>query len=278
MQLGGVQPRRQMPAARGKKAMDLDPPNARPSNEALTAARRTEQVWWEQICAWESLEYGVAFTCARYPTLAKAQQLRDVWLADVDGPDAFERAEAWFAERGLTCGLWSPASGQPVEPVAEIMGARGWRAESLVVLRYAANDTPAPPEPGTERILPARAMRRAYRTFLESLHAGDSAACDAAFDRLDDASYEVLLAVQDGEAVARIGYHEVGEFARLRDFSFISGKESDAARGALMAHFLLRARRMIVACAPVDAADEIAYLQNCGFTEAGRLPQFTRPA
>jgi hypothetical protein len=253
------------------------------ANDPITAARRSEQAWWEQICTWESLEYGVAFTCERYPTLAAAQQLRDVWLAEATGAEAFDRAEAYFTERGLTCGLWSPASGQTIEPVAAIMNEKGWQRESLAVLGWTDSEkSPSETEHDDVRILPARAMRRAYRSFLESLHTGDESACDAAFDRLDDASYEVLLAVRDGAAIARIGYHEVGEFARLQEFSCLSAGDDDAIRRVLVAHFLLRAKRMlpraVVACVPESSTDEISFLQTCGFVVAGQLEQFRRPA
>lgn len=252
-------------------------------NDVLSAARRCETVWWEQICEWEPLDYGVAFTCPRYPDLTGAQQLRDVWLADIDGPNAFDRAETYFADRNLQCSVWTPASGQPDAPVEALMTSKGWQHETIVALNLADIDkSPAELEKPDVRILPARAMRRAYRAFLESLHHKDESACDAAFDRLDDASYEVLLAVRDGVAVARIGYHEVGEFARLRDFSALSNAADDNSRSMLLAHFLLRARRLsprvVVACFPEAATDDITFLTQRGFAEAGRLLQFRRPA
>lgn len=253
------------------------------SNEVLSAARRTEQVWWEQICEWESLEYGVAFCCRRYPSVAEAQQLRDVWLADIEGREAFDRAEAYYAERGLTCSQWTPASGQDDDQVNALMTDKGWQREDIVALSLAdIEKSPAELEREGVRILPARAMRRAYRAFLETIHAGDEAACNAAFDRLDDASYEVLLAVRAGAAVGRIGYHEVGEFTRLREFSISSDADETELRRLLLAHFLLRARRLsprvVVACCLASATDDIAFLTDCGFAEGGRLVRFCRPA
>ncbi|HPF40890.1 MAG TPA: hypothetical protein P5081_07315 [Phycisphaerae bacterium] len=252
-------------------------------NDALSAARRTEQVWWEQICDWESLEYGVAFTCARYPSVADAQQLRDVWLAEIDGAEAMKRADAYYAERSLSCNLWTPASGQDAAQVESFLASRGWRTESSVVLALANIDAgPDDLEYEGIRILPARAMRRAYRAFLETLRSGDADACDAAFDRLDDASYEVLLAVRDGAAIGAIGYHEVGDFARLRDFSVFSDPNDDAVRRLLLAHELHRVRRMaprvVVAVFEESATDDIAFLCDNGFAEAGRLPAFRRSA
>ena len=253
------------------------------ANDVLSAAGRTEQVWWEQICEWESLDYGVAFTCKRYPSLSEAQQLRDVWLADIAGRDAFDRADSYFSERGLTCSIWTPASGQEDAPVDALLAEKGWRRESIVALGLAnADQCPVELEHEGVRILPARAMRRAYRAFLETIHAGDEDACNAAFDRLDDASYEVLLAVRSGAAVGRIGYHEVGEFARLRDFSIASDSDETDIRRLLIAHFLLRARRLsprvLVACCPASATDDFAFLTECGFAEGGRLLRFRRPA
>lgn len=253
------------------------------SNDVLSAARRTELAWWEQICEWESLDYGVAFTCARYPTLSEAQQLRDVWLADIEGHEAFDRADAFFRERGLTCSLWTPASGQDDVPVAALMEEKGWQRENIVILQLVdPARSPADLELDGVRVLPARAMRRAYQAFLERIHADDPAPREAAFDRLDDASFEVLLAVREGAAVGRIGYHEVGEFARLRDFSISSDADDEAIRRLLVAHALLRARRLspriVVACFPEMETDGIAFLQTCGFEDAGRLVRFRRPA
>ncbi len=253
------------------------------SKDVLSAARRSEQVWWEQICEWESLDYGVAYTCERYPSLTDAQQLRDVWLADIDGCVAFDRAESYYSERNLTCCVWTPASGQEEAPVSAIMAEKGWRREDLVVLGLEQLDQgPTNLTLGDVRVLPARPMRRSYRTFLESIHAGDESACNAAFDRLDDASYEVLLAVRDGEAVGRIGYHDVGDVGRIREFSISSDDGIDDLRRLLLAHFLLRARRLsprvIVACCLDTNPSEITFLNDCGFIEAGRLVRFRRPA
>ena len=251
-------------------------------NEVLSAVRRTEQVYWEQICEWESLEYGVAFSCPRYPDLAGAQQLRDVWLAELDGPAAFDRAEQYYADRNLTCAVWSPASGQATEPVEAVMNVKGWRREDIVALSLADIDKgPGELELEGHRVLPARAMRRAYLAYLESRHPGRQQECDAAFDRLDDANYELLLAVRSGDVVGAIAYHEVGEVARLREFSRSSDADESAVRRLLMAHFLLRARRLspraVVAGCSESAPQEIQFLEECGFAQAGKLPQFHRP-
>ena len=252
------------------------------TQDIITAARRCEQAWWEHICESEPLEYGVAFTAPSYPTYAAAQQLRDVWLHEVDGPTAYDRAERYFAERDLTCHAWSPAAGQETEPVAAVMAQRGWQRSSLIALGMA--DTSAVPDPAVVdgiRVLPARAMRRTYRQLLDEFdHGEDSAA--AAFERLDDANCDVLLAVRDKVAVGRIVYHEVGDFARLRDFFVASTEDFEALGLHLLAHALLIARRLLprvlVTCVAESDTRLRALYESCGFAAAGEIVQFRRPA
>lgn len=253
------------------------------AQEIMTAARRCEQAWWEQICRWESLSYGVAFSAPEFPSFSEAQQLRDVWLQDVDAATAFENAERYFAERKLTCGIWSPASGQELAPVESLMCEKGWRRESLVAMGMA--DASAAPEEPAEiegiRILPARAMRRAYRKLLDAIWT-DTTVGDAAFERLDDANYDVLLAVREKEAIGQIAYHEVGDFARIRDFFVTDGEDFEAIGRLLMAHALLIARRLLprvlVTCVAEEDARQRALFESCGFAAAGELVRFRRPA
>jgi len=252
------------------------------AQEIITAARRCEQVWWEHICKTEPLEYGVAFTAVELPQFAEAQQLRDVWLHEVDGATAFERAEQYFSKRELTCHLWSPASGQEIEPVARVMDEKGWQKASLVALGMA--DTSAVPDPEDVdgiRVLPARAMRRTYRQLLDEIGNKDGSA-EAAFERLDDANCDVLLAVRDKVAVGRMTYHEVGDFARLRDFFVAQSEDFDALGKHLIAHALLIARRLLprvlVTCVAEEDARQRALFESCGFAAAGEMVRFRRPA
>ena len=71
--------------------------------EIISAVRRSDQAWCEQVCQWESLGFGVAYWACDFTSLAEGQQLRDIWLNQVDPRAAYEQTETFFRERGLTC-------------------------------------------------------------------------------------------------------------------------------------------------------------------------------
>src|SRR5262245_38317879 len=131
--------------------------------DVLTAIRRSDRALAEQLSEWESLDFGVAYYSKAFPNLAEANQLRDVWLADVDGEMAFARCEEFYKARGLECRAWSPASGQNIGPVESLLNGKGWQPNSYLAMglvNRAALSIAADPH---IRVLPARAMRKAYR-------------------------------------------------------------------------------------------------------------------
>ena len=50
--------------------------------EIISAVRRSDQAWCEQVCQWESLGFGVAYSTSDFSSLAEGQQLGAA-LADV---------------------------------------------------------------------------------------------------------------------------------------------------------------------------------------------------
>lgn len=254
-------------------------------DDILAAARRAERAWAEQVCEWEALDFGVAYTSAKYPTLAESAQLRDAWIADADPNEIYDRCESHFRDRNLTCRQWTPASGQDVDVVASLLAAKGWLrsdrlALGLVSLQSAIESAPA--DNPAVRILPARAMRRAYRELIAAESTDDSAAIDAAIDRLDDANFESVIAQIDGRPAGRIAYFEVGDIGCLADFHLHPDFKDSLAAGSLIAHFLHTARRLsprtIVACIDDTDTAKQAILERHGFAAAGHLPRFLRNA
>lgn len=249
-------------------------------DEIVAAVRRSELTLVEQVTQWESLTYGVAHWSDEFPESPHANQLRDVWLADIDAPTAYERAEAFFAERGRRCQTWSPAASQPVEPIESLLAARGWRREQLDCWGLESWDWLESPTPDAIRVLPARAMPKAYRATFDDGAAQSDERAALAVERLNDSRYDVFVAMHDGEAAGRIGYLQVGDIARLTDLYVLpSARRSGIAR-ALASHFLQLARRLlpksIVACVPSADADAQTFLPRCGFAQHGALVQFVR--
>ncbi len=250
-------------------------------DDVISAARRSNRAWCEQLGMGESLEFGVAYASPDYPRLPDANQLRDAWIADADPQTIYERAEAYYAERGITCRMWTPASGQSVAPVESLLLANGWRRSDVSAMGLVSWDSEnLPEEYESIRVLPARAMRKAYQATVSDAWQGDAARIESAVDRLNDSHYDAFIAQIDGKPAGRIGYLEVGEIARLSDFWVSPAYHGRGIDHALAAHFLRTARRLlpryIVACIDVEDEDGRAQLERHGFAVAGELPRFVR--
>ncbi len=257
-------------------------------DDVISAVRRSNRAWWEQVCESESLDFGVAYTVPEFPTLAEGNQLRDAWIADADPETVYQRAEAYYQERGLVCRIWTPASGQDVDPVDALMARHGWVRSDLLAFGLVSWDAALP---ATERsadgddairILPARAMRRAYRALLAGSFDNDEPRIESGIARLDDSNFDAVIAQVDGTPAGRIAYFEVGEIARLADLHLVPGFEGRGIERELIAHFLQIARRLsprhIVACVPESDASGRGMLEANGFAVAGSLPRWLRNA
>jgi GNAT superfamily N-acetyltransferase len=249
--------------------------------DILAAARRSELTLCQQVSQWEPLSFAVAHRSTAFPHAFEANQLREVWLADVDGEDAYEQCEDYYRRFGAVCRAWSPAEAQDPTPVAEVLEGRGWRSVELAALGMAhpAADRAAEP-PANLRILPARAMRKAFAaTFGEGPECAEAAKLAEA--RLDDSSHDVFVATLDGVPAGRVGYLQAGDVGRLSDLFVCAEHRGRGVGRAMMTHFSHWARRLlpriIVACA--DASDEYAvrFLEKCGFSAGGSLIRFVRP-
>ncbi len=249
--------------------------------EVLAAARRSETALHEQIAQWEPLEFGVAYWASAFPHSAEANQLRDVWLADVDARSAFQRAEAFYAERGLTCRAWSPSAAQDVAPVASFLVDAGWRPMETLAMGLADSIGLSTVAATNVRILPARAMPKAFRQTFRRDEPGEEQSTELAFERLNDSSLDAFVAMVEGAPAGRIGYLQVGDIARLSDVFVLPRFRRSGVGRALAGQFMQLARRLsprvIVACPRAEEEAGAKFLTRIGFRTVGRLTSFARP-
>jgi len=249
-------------------------------NEIISAVRRSDQAWCEQICRWESLGFGVAYHASDFPALPDGHQLRDVWLADVDPQAAYKQTEAYYRRVGLTCQIWALSPEQDVRHIEELLVHRGWRRQDWLAMGLAHWDLLEEITKEAIRILPARAMPKAYRRLLSEGGQGGEDLVQSSFRRLDDPNHEPFVAMADRQAVGRIAYLEVGDIARLADFAIAPHTLDQDTGRVLIAHFLRMARRLlpraIVARVQAEDNDTKTLLEDCGFSVAGILTQFHR--
>jgi GNAT superfamily N-acetyltransferase len=245
--------------------------------ELVSAVRRSDEAWCAQLATAEPLDFGVAYAAVEHPDVAGASQLRDVWLAETSAESAYAQAEAYFSERGLRCDRWVPASGQAVDPVEGLLASKGWRRVEAVTGALMDWEATSRFAGGSIKVLPARAMKRAYRSTFEGEPEANTA---AGVDRLNDAKFDGYVALCDGAPAGRAACLEVGDIARLADLFVIPEFRRRGVGGALAAHFVQIARRIspraaVTACAANDAGAR-AFVERCGFACGPKLAAFER--
>lgn len=271
------------PGTDGAHAASLayNPPVNR--NPAITAAvRRSDQVLFEQIALRETLACGYAYANPGFPAVPQCHFLAEVML-EGDGSDAADAVDAYYGARGAWCGRWVPARGQALEPLAALLKPRGFERIESVAFGYAPRVAPQPS--GRFRILSGRAMSRAFAGIVRQRSAphGEVAAALAAvqLERLDDAQYEPLVALDGDQPVGMAALLHVGEIGRVCDVYVAPDARRRGVASDLVAGALRTALRwsipMICAKAPRDDAGAAALLRRAEFEECGTIAAFVRP-
>lgn len=252
-----------------------------------SALHRSDQVLHAQFVMPEPLCCGTAYCADRFGALPDANQVRDVLLGDLSCADAHATIDAHFATRGRRCLRWALSSDQPLGPIDADMATRGWSRRERIAFGQPHLPTgellgPTKGRPPADlRILPARAMRRAYRaTFVES---GDVAA-DAAHERLDDANYDAFVATLANVPAGRIGLLQAGDICRVHDLHVLPASRRLGIGHALLRHALqlayrLRPRVVVADARSGEASEEQTarrLLESFGLEEAGRFVEWER--
>jgi GNAT superfamily N-acetyltransferase len=245
---------------------------------------RSTQAHCSELCEKETLDYGIAYFNRRFAALPEANQFREVLIEDRSRiQEAFEQAEGWFRERGLFCHCWAPAEGRATDELHAFLTQQGFKARSYQAMALARwVNLEVPPQ---ARILPARAMRAAYReTFVHS-DAPQSPAmrellAESALERLDDPQLDMVVAMWGTQPVGRGGLYQVGDIARVMSLSVIPAFVARGVEQALLAHVLALAKRLTLpnVLVQIEEADNAArtLLESAGFVEDGEIVEFER--
>ena len=244
------------------------------TNHIASAVRRADQVFSEQVGDKVTLECGIAFFDAGYPDSAQDNALREVWVEEADAmPAAWAEVEQFYADRSLECYGWVPALGQSVSVIEPFLLDQGLHKHTLAAMGL--SDWPALAGDSEVRVLPARAMRKAFRT----LHHDDQAA-DIEERRLDYAHFDVFVAIVDGQPAGRCGLLQVGEIADVRDLYVSPAFRRRRVATTLVAHALEMARRLMMksVCGKIEIenTDALALFKSCGFDRHGEVVEFWR--
>ena len=254
-----------------------------PQRSTVGSLLRSTQAYCAQLSDKETLDEGIAYYCAALADLPEANQFREVMIGDAGRfSDVFASVERWYAERDLLCHRWAPAGGQPDAAMSDHLSDRGFRAVRSVALAL-SRWVDLRPDSGV-RILPARALRAAYRATFSLADgappAAGAAMVDAAERRLDDPQYDMFVALIDDRAAGRGALYQVGDIARVIDVAVIPGFDHGGVGRALLAHALTLARRLAIGnvCAQLDsdAAADLDLFRAAGFVADGEIVEYHR--
>lgn len=245
---------------------------------------RSTQAFCSQVCEKMTLEYGIAYYSKAFAELPQTNQFREVFIEDPARMlTAFEEAEAWFGQQGLTCHRWAPAVGQDANTLAGFLADRGFvRRESTAL---ALVNWPNLSIPADVRVLHARAVRAALRkTFVNAQRPATSARrerlASLCEERLNDPQYDMFVALIGGEPAGRCALYQVGDIARLMDLAVLPAFEENSIRTALVAHVVTLAKRLAMQniCLQIDRdeTERRAWLEACGFVRDGIVVEFER--
>ena len=240
----------------------------------VSAVRRADQVFSEQVGAKTTLDCGVAYFDVDYPHSAQDNVLREVWVEQSEAlPAAWAQVEQFYSDRGTECHGWIPSLGQSTALIERFLLDQGLRKHTLAAM--CLSNWPALAGDPNGRVLPARAMRKAFR----SLHRDDREA-DLEERRLDYAQFDVFVAVVDAQPAGRCGLLQAGEIADVRNLYVSPVFRRRGVATTLIAHALEMARRLMMksVCAKIDLENPegLALLRSCGFERHGEVIEFWR--
>jgi len=254
------------------------------SHSTVASLLRTNQAYCGQVCEKETLEHGIAFTCRRFPDIAEVNQFREVVIDEPSRlPSAFTTAEAWFEGCGLKCQRWAPAVNQPIEAISSFLAARGFQSRSIIAM--VLNSWPESMGNVRIRILPARSMRAALQKTFRLVESAPPAKaqtsqCELIAERLDDATFDLYVAVVDSMPAGRCALYQVGDIARVMEFHVLPEFDDTPVAASLLAHVVAQARRLAMRtiCAAIDEEDQRTHarLVDAGFVHDGGWTEFDR--
>ena len=210
------------------------------ASHIASAVRRADQVFSEQVGDRATLDCGVAFFDVEYPRSAQDNVLREVWVEQSDAmPAAWAQVEQLYSDRGTECCGWIPALGQSATVIEPFLLDHGLRKYTLAAMGL--SDWPTLAGDPSVRILPARAMRKAFR----SLH-HDNREADREERRLDYAQFDVFVAIVDAQPAGRCGLLQAGEIADIRNLYVSPAFRRRHVATTLIAHALVNGGMMVI--------------------------------
>ncbi len=248
----------------------------------IASMHRSTQALCTHLCQKQTLTQGIAYYNPDLPHDAEANQFREVVIGGAgDVREAFEEAETFFSEQGITCLRWALAADQTADAIAPFLIEAGFVKRPLSAWLLTRWVDRAPPD--DVRVLPARAMRSTLRRMFESAESEPTRtdALETCLRRMDDPQYDMFVAMIGDQPAGRCALYQVGDFARVTDLHVADGFDEKIVGHALLAHVLTMSKRLtmrkILTLHREGEDVRRAMLEEWGFVEDGRFDEFDRP-
>jgi ribosomal protein S18 acetylase RimI-like enzyme len=249
---------------------------------------QTERLFSEHFAEPAQLDVGTAFATPAMAKVRKANRMLEVALpADLSASAAFDAVTEHFAAQDCACRSWimnPSARPEQTVPMVEHLTALGYtRASTDVQYLYRA-PTRSVREVAGLTIIPARASYRHARELAAIRSDGsakDPQATEAAMAALDDPHYESLIALRDGQPIARAGVLAMGEVGRIENVLVIPSARRQGVGRTMMSRMLEICARSLfkhifLSCDAGNLAANALYAE-LGFKKIGELIDY-RPA
>jgi ribosomal protein S18 acetylase RimI-like enzyme len=263
--------------------------NVLPGSDALDVTRvlaMADQAYADFCAAGttsESIDIGIAICTPQFPEIHDANRL---FLArhpaDADVEQLWEATERYYAERRSRCRrvmLSRLAKDSEKQPLAELLLSRGWRELCLDLLRL---DHSTGPRDQLIRIVSARSVMRLYESFArQAAMPVHPQLADVSILRLDEPRYEALVALVDGQVVARAAVMTSGEVGLIEQVHVLEAyRGRGIGRAVMQAAVDLCARaefkHVVLSCAAENAVAQALYA-SMGFVKIGESVSLADP-
>lgn len=248
--------------------------------DPVAAIYRANQSFHEWTTPTAVLACGIAHHCPEFHNLGN--QIREVTLTEgCRAADAFAETESFFAQWSEICPRWVPAIGQPIEPLETFLASEGFAPLHMTVM--ALQSWPELPRHPQVRMVPARAMREALRTFTTS----DAGMIEpplrgylayAMEQAMDSPTFDMHLAMVDGQVVGHGALLQAGPIGAVFALAVAPDWQRRGVGRTIMAYLLTLARRLDLKTVVLEVATTNAVAmrlyERCGFVAAGHRVEF----
>jgi ribosomal protein S18 acetylase RimI-like enzyme len=254
------------------------------TTDAIAAIRRSSHVYVSQVADQTALTCGIAFTCPEHPDYYDGNHLREVTLHPGESmAEAFEEVEQFYHSQGLRCFRWVPAAGQPPEPIEAFLTQKGYQLTRQLAMAW-QRDVEIPRNPAV-KMLPARAMRRAFREIMLAKPVHDQPTremlAEVANERLNEPQYDMFVAMLNDQPAGHGVLFQVGDIGRLEHIYVAPPFRRQGVGRTIIAHLLALSRRLAlrITCLETQLDNTAAQdlYRQCGLEPAGTYVEFLSP-